>query len=256
MKYAAPYEKLAYVYDSMRADSHSLKMTDYCRLIFERFKINPERGLDLCCGTGSAIEVFLDWGIEMSGLDGSAGMLAVASKKLKKRKVALYHKQLPKFRLLSRTDSTRSEQFDLVTCFYDSLNYMTTQNDLRAAFKSVASHLQPGGWFVFDMNTQAALTQIWGGQVYAGTSDDIAWIWKNHYTERTQRATCETTCFYKVGKEWKRFDELHTERAYPNDVIRRLLEQAGFRVRGLYKCHTFRKPTKNTFRIAVVAQKR
>ncbi|HOP06295.1 MAG TPA: class I SAM-dependent methyltransferase [candidate division Zixibacteria bacterium] len=255
MKYADPYQKLAIVYDLMSADRHSEQMTEYCRSIFNRLKIQPQRGLDLCCGTGTAIEIFTDWGITMSGLDGSSSMLAVAARKLKGRGVKLYHKRLPKFRLLDR-DRPVPVTFDLVTSFYDSLNYIQTQKDLRATFRSVAEHLEPGGWFIFDMNTEAALTQIWGGQVYADAHEDIAWVWKNDYDARRHRATCQTTCFYREGTHWARFDELHTERAYPNETIVKLLKATGFEVRGLYNCGTFRKPTRNCYRIAVVARKR
>jgi ubiquinone/menaquinone biosynthesis C-methylase UbiE len=90
-----PYRKLSTIYDRMGADQHSLKMTEYCRQIFRRFKIHPESGLDLCCGTGTALKVFADWGISMSGLDRSTPMLALAARKLSGRGIRLYQKSLP-----------------------------------------------------------------------------------------------------------------------------------------------------------------
>ncbi len=250
-----PYQKLADVYDLMSADSHSIKMTEYCRQIFARFKIHPRIGLDLCCGTGTAVEIFCDWGIEMSGLDGSSAMLAAAAKKLRGRGVKLYHKQLPDFRLLGSGKKADLRQFDLITSFYDSLNYMTTQRDLTTAFRSVYEHLEPGGWFVFDMNTEEALKILWGGQVYADAREDIAWVWKNKYLAASKKAECRTTCFTRKGKLWERFDEVHVEKAYSNEKIRSLLEKTGFEVRGFYKCHTFRKPGPKAYRIAVVCRK-
>lgn len=250
-----PYSQLARVYDLMGADRHSVKMTEYCRAILGRFKIHPTTVLDLCCGTGTALRIFSDWGLTVAGLDQSAPMLAVAAKKLKGRKIKLYQKTLPRFALIGNNRSSQVRTFDLVTCFYDALNYLTNVRDLKTAFRSVHRHLNPGGWFIFDMNTEAALKILWGGQVYAGARDDIAWIWQNHYFEKRHAAECHTTCFVRKGKLWERFDELHYERACPNEKIVELLEAVGFEVKGFYKCHTFQKPTKNTFRICVVAQR-
>ena len=254
-KTPTPYKKFASVYDQMGADEHSIKMTEYCRQIFRKFKIKPTVGLDLCCGTGTAIERFADRGILMSGLDGSTEMLVQAAKKLKGRGVPLYHKQLPKFSILDPNDSRKRRSFDLVTCFYDSLNYLTTKRDLKTAFRSVYQHLRPGGWFIFDMNTPEALKILWGGQIFADARDDMAWIWKNEYNPKTRSAKCTTTFFDKKGTTWERFVEEHVERGWDNDEIKKMLTDAGFVVKGFYRCHTFNRPTKNTYRICAVAQR-
>ncbi len=250
-----PYQKFANVYDQMGADDHSIKMTAYCFKIFRKFGIKPTTGLELCCGTGSAIQKFAEKGIMMSGLDQSAAMLAMAALKLKSYKVKLYQKSLPKFRLLANGNSKKVMQYDVVTCFYDSLNYLKNQTELKTAFKSVFMHLQPGGWFIFDMNTPPALKILWGGQVYAGTTEQLAWIWQNDYNPKTQSAACRTTFFQKSGHLYERFEEVHVERAYENDVIRKALSAAGFQIKGFYRCFSFEKPRKGTYRICVVAKK-
>ena len=131
MRSTKPYTEFAHVYDLMGADRHSAKMVEYTFKIFRKFNIKATCGLDLCCGTGTAISLFLDQGLPMSGLDQSASMLAVAAKKLKGRKVRLYQKSLPKFRILHSGDSRRLRRFDLVTCFYDSLNYLKNTRELN-----------------------------------------------------------------------------------------------------------------------------
>ncbi len=251
-----PYQKFASVYDQMGADEHSRKMVDYCLKIFRKFDIHPVSGLDLCCGTGTAVQLFSERGILMSGLDRSVQMLAVAARKLNGHRVTLYQKELPTFRLLDSKDSRKLRQFDLITSFYDSLNYLTTKRDLKEAFRSVNRHLTPDGWFIFDMNTDEALKIIWDGQVFADARESLAWIWKNEYHAKSSSAACRTIFFRPKGKLWERFEEVHVEKAYPNSVIQQLLRETGFIVKGFYKCHTFDKPTKNTYRICAVAQKR
>lgn len=255
MKTARPYTEFARVYDLMGADRHSAKMVEYTFKIFRKFRIRAACGFDLCCGTGTAISLFLDQGLPMSGLDQSASMLAVAAKKLRGRKVKLYQKSLPKFKILEFGDSREVRKFDLITCFYDSLNYLKNTRELKIAFRSVFNHLNRGGWFIFDMNTSEALKTIWGGQVYADARDNHAWVWRNTYHEKTRSAKCHITFFVKRGKLWERFDEIHVERACDNATILRLLKEVGFQVKGFYRCFSFEKPKKGTYRICGVVRR-
>jgi len=249
------YNKFATVYDLMGADHFSREMVAYVTLILKRYKITPVTCLDLCCGTGSAIEGLLDLGLDVSGLDGSAQMLAIAAKKLKGRKVKLYHKTLPRFKLLDTIDSRQQRRFDLVTCFYDSLNYMKNETELKAAFKSVYQHLKPGGHFIFDMNTAESLKTLWDEHIYAGQKKDMAWIWENEYLPKKKAAKCHATFFVKNGKSWQRFDEVHTEYAYSNTKIKKLLKDAGFKIKGFHHCLTFQAAKRDSYRIAVIANR-
>lgn len=248
------YERFAEVYDTMRADAFSLKMVEYTLRLFRHFGARPETGLDLCCGTGSAVEAFADSGLAMAGLDGSAAMLRAARRKLRHRKVTLYHQTLPRIDIREgRTGERR--RFDFVSSYFDSLNYLLTRRDLQAAFRAVYRHLQDGGWFVFDMNTPQALKCLWDGQTVSGVRDNVAWVWSNEYYHKARRATVRATFFVKRDRQWQRFDEVHTEAAYPNAELRQMLRSAGFRIRGFYECRTFRKPDRHTSRICVVAQR-
>ncbi|MBU0983048.1 MAG: class I SAM-dependent methyltransferase [candidate division Zixibacteria bacterium] len=253
---AAPYGRFAGIYDRMDADDHSRKMVAYTQKIMQRFRIRPVDGLDLCCGTGTAIAEFADFGVPMAGLDRSKDMLAEARKKLKGRKVDLYCQALPRFEIRdSGRGITGVRRFDLVTCYYDSLNYLLTARDLKAAFRSVYRHVTPGGWFVFDMNTPHAMRTIWSSQIWGQVRDDIAWLFRNEYFESDDSANLYATFFVKSGKSWTRFDEKHTERGYPDDQIRAMLTGVGFVVKGFYCCFTFRKSGPRTNRIAVVVQR-
>lgn len=258
-----PYERFAEVYDLMGADRHSEQMCEYSIRIFKRFGIKAVNGLDLCCGTGTAVSLLSDFGITMSGLDGSAEMLTIARRKLKRYKTRLYHQKLPNFNI-HETNNTRTMApfntkrvcFDLVTCFYDSLNYLLSERALLATFRSVARHLHPGGWFIFDMNTLEALKILWEGQIFADVRDDISWVWKSEYVPAKKIAHLDATFFVKQGRTWSRFDERHTERAYTNVSIKKMLRQAGFVVKGFYHCKTFKSPTRDSMRICGVAQKK
>jgi predicted TPR repeat methyltransferase len=223
MRTGRPYEQFARVYDLMGADHHSAEMVEYTLRLMRRFRIRSRRGLDLCCGTGTAVSLFREQGFAFDGLDQSAAMLAIAAKKLRGKGARLHQKSLPNFKILS-SDGMGVQQYDLVTSYYDALNYLTNAADLQAAFRSVSNHLCEGGWFIFDMNTPEALKSVWGEQVFAGTKENLAWIWQNEYHPHNTSAVCHTTFFVKKGNHWVRFDEEHVERGYPNVKIKRWLQ--------------------------------
>jgi len=251
-----PYEKFAYVYDRMGADLHSVKMTDYTFRIIRKFDIEVTDLLDLCCGTGAALKIFHERGYNVCGLDGSAAMLAMAGKKLRGEKIPLIKQSLPRFSIPEKNKSPKTRQFDLVTCYFDSLNYLKNKIELKAVFRSVSRHLRPGGWFVFDMNTPEALKTLWGAQCYAGAEDNLAWIFQNDYNPHKPSAACHVTLFVRENGEWERWEECHTEYGYENPVIKKFLRDSGFIIKGFYTCFTFDNPGKKTTRIAVVARKK
>lgn len=250
-----PYRKFAEVYDRMGADHHSVHMVEYIVKLMDKFESEPTNGLDLCCGTGTAIKLLTAYGLDMTGLDRSASMLKEAKKKLRGHGVRLVKGELPRFRIYQNKSSKKLSRFDLVTSFYDSLNYMASEQELKTTFRSVFLHLRPGGHFIFDMNTPQALKTIWDSQVWGGVKDDVAWIFRNRHDEANNEADCMATFFVKRGKLWERFDETHTERAYPHPVMKRILRAAGFTIRGYYRCFSQARVTEKTDRICVVARR-
>ena len=253
-----PYDKFGKVYDSIGHDRFSISMAQYTLDILRKFKAEPCDGLDLCCGTGSAMRVLADQGLAMSGLDRSPQMLAIAGKKLADRHVKLYRQELPRFEIRASSSGKRPQlkQFDLVTSFFDSLNYLHDERQLRATFKSVRRHLRPSGLFVFDMNTPYHLDTVFTDQKpYSGVTDDVAWIFRNAPRQSPDVADLLLTVFVRKGKRWERFDEIHRERAYSNRAISAALHDAGFQVKGLYRCLSFEKPTARTMRVCFVTKR-
>lgn len=253
-----PYDKLAIAYDRIGMDRFSVRMVDYAVKLLENFRAEPRDGLDLCCGTGTAIRELSDHGIMMEGLDRSTAMLSVARRKLAGRSVKLHRQNLPRFEIVVKSGGRKQlRRYDLVTSFFDSLNYQLTERDLKATFASVYRHLKPGGWFLFDMNTAHAMRTVFTTrQPEAGVTDKVAWVFRNDANNDRDQSAFLLTFFVKEGRAWRRYDETHRERAYPNTTIARMLRETGFQVKGMYRCLSFEKPTRSTNRIAVVARRK
>jgi SAM-dependent methyltransferase len=95
--------------------------------------------LDVACGTGQHLAC-LQSRYRVEGLDADPGMLAVAAERLPG--VPLHQADMRDFDL--------GRQFDVVTCLFSAIGYMTTIRDLRRAIRSMARHLRPGGLLIVE----------------------------------------------------------------------------------------------------------
>jgi ubiquinone/menaquinone biosynthesis C-methylase UbiE len=246
----AHYQRFAYVYDKMNQDNFSRRMFRYTKRILTGLRCRPRSVLDLACGTGTAATMWAESGVRTCGIDGSEHMLEIARRKAEVQKLDIT------FSRQELTSFAIDEPVDLVTCYYDSLNYLLTLKDLTAAFRCVRRALVDGGYFIFDMNTPEAMKVIWGAQTYAEAHDDIAWIWKNLYFPKQKSAQIHATFFVQnKDKVYERFEEVHTERGYTNTELRRCLKSAGLRTADIFEALRFRKPRRDSLRVAIVAQK-
>jgi SAM-dependent methyltransferase len=252
-----PFDKMAKFYDTMYSRKFSARMVDYTLQILEKFRFEPETVLDVCCGTGTALLEFSKKGYKVEGLDRSRGMLAVARKKLSGRKVALYRQALPRFTITDSKgpDRKRPRQYDLVTSYFDSLNFMLTERDLKTAFRSVFHHLRPGGWCVFDMNTIAMFEPLWNEHPWVGVHDDMIWIMRSEFLKRRAMTRLRPTFLDRQGRSWRRHDEVLYERAYPHGKIKSMLRDVGFQIKGYYHCLSFDPVTRASKKFCAAVKK-
>jgi SAM-dependent methyltransferase len=100
--------------------------------------------LELGVGSGRIAVPIAAAGIEVVGVDLSAGMLEVARERAELAGVSI------DLRLGDMRDPPVDGTFPLVIVPFRSLLHMETDDDRRAALRAVAAHLAPGGRFVFD----------------------------------------------------------------------------------------------------------
>lgn len=103
-----------------------------------------ESALDLCCGTGAAMEALLPVATErVVGIDFSAGMLNVA-----RRRFAA-HQGLPQIEYIlgDVMEMEFREEFDLAVCF-GALGHILPSEE-RDFVSRIYSSLKPGGVFLF-----------------------------------------------------------------------------------------------------------
>lgn len=121
----------------------------YIRSLIELHHPQARNILDLGCGTGRHDLLLAHMGYEVTGVDQSEEMLAVAAAQLS----ALGHHP-PSIHLDFKQGDIRSvrlgSSFDAVVSLFHVMSYQTTNEDLSAAFATARAHLKPGGVFIFD----------------------------------------------------------------------------------------------------------
>jgi SAM-dependent methyltransferase len=106
--------------------------------------LKGDRLLDVACGTGKSFEPLLERGYRVSACDLSPAMVAEARRKWGTQAEIV---------VADMRDLPWRDEFDLVTCLDDAVNYLLTTEDLHAALASMARVLRPDGIAVFDANT-------------------------------------------------------------------------------------------------------
>ncbi len=175
--------------------------------------------LDLACGTGNLTEELKNLGYDMIGIDLSVDMLNIA--KEKNPDILYLCQDMREFELYGTVDC--------ICCMTDSLNYITDTNDLAEIFRLVKNYLNPGGSFIFDLNTFYKLKAVLGGNTFTYDDGDVFYVWENDFDE--EENICDFYLSFFVKQEngtYRRFDEEHCEKAYHISQITDLLTSAGF----------------------------
>jgi cyclopropane fatty-acyl-phospholipid synthase-like methyltransferase len=144
----AIYDLLARHYDAVTGDSST--ETAFIDNIIKHAHGQAVKLLEVACGTGGIITALADR-YQVSGLDISPGMLAVARKKLPEG-TPLYLADMSCFNL--------SMKFDAVICVYHGINHLLDFSAWESFFDCAYRHLNDGGVLIFDSYTASNLKMM------------------------------------------------------------------------------------------------
>ncbi len=242
------YEALAVSYDRLTNDVNYEATVDFYRQILSREGVCPRTAVDLACGTGSVAAILARDGLEVTGVDLSEEMLTVACEKT----MELPHP--PRFvkQPLQRLHLPRG--VDLAVCALDSLDYITEPEECKEAIRRVYKALNPGGIFIFDVNTPEKLRAM-DGQVFLDEDDDVYCVWRGEFDEQTNICSYGMDLFQRQGNLWTRSFEEHREYAYSAEQLVGYLKNAGFNRIRVYGDGKMEAPRPGEQRIYLSARK-
>ena len=139
----------------------------------------------------------------------------------------------------------------------DSMNYILEEADLREVFSRVHEYLEEDGVFIFDLNTVYKYRDLLGETTIAENREEGSFIWENYFDEESAVNEYDLTLYIREdGESYRRFEEVHYQRAYDLKTIDRLLADAGMELTAAYDAFTKEPVRDDSERIFVVARPR
>lgn len=247
------YSEFARVYDLFMDNIPYEEWCDYLVMLLKQHGVDDGLVLELGCGTGNMTEALKRRGYDMIGIDNSEEMLAEAIEKSMEsdsdtgEKPVLYLCQdMREFELYGTVRA--------VVSVCDSMNYILEPEELLQVFRLVNNYLDPEGVFIFDLNTRYKYEKILGEQTIGETREDHCFIWDNYYDEASRVNEYILNLFIRGNDgRYDRYEEVHYQRAYDLDEIRRLIEASGLRWKGAYDAFTMEPVREDSERIYIIA---
>ena len=242
------YHALAQSYDRLTNDVDYLMTVDFYQQILDREGVCPRTAVDLACGTGSVALLLAQKGLKVTAVDLSEEMLCVAAQKAQELNAP------PMFLCQNLRDLYLPRGVDLAVCALDSLDYILDPEDCAQAIARVYKVLNPGGIFIFDVNTPEKLRAM-DGQVFLDEDEDVYCVWRGSFDEEENICSYGMDLFQRRGDTWLRSFEEHREYAYSRDQLVGFLKAAGFTHIRVYADRSFAAPGPGEQRIYFSARK-
>jgi SAM-dependent methyltransferase len=235
-----PYRQFAQFYDHVMGDPIAPVIKSSFERSRRRYDIRFASAADIGCGTGTFLLHLSRFCDVLYGVDRSAAMLAQARRKLRGANVRFLQQDLRVLRLPQRVD--------LITCMFNTLNYLTTAAGVQAALQRVRENLRDGGQLVFDVITGAGESgrtrRLRQRIAVPGTL--ATWRFR---TDGSRYRSC-------VEMRWRSSDgqggqgtrrEVHHQRWYPLPWLCALLDKCGLNVCGIHDVVSYEPASPHTW---------
>ena len=242
------YKSLAESYDRLTTDVDYGAVVDFYFEILANEGITPKTAVDLACGTGSVALLLSRAGLRVTAVDMSEDMLCVAQQK------AQDEDNPPQFICQQLQKLHLPKGVDLAVCALDSLDYILNPEACRQAIARVYKALNPGGCFIFDVNTPEKLRAM-DGEIFLDEDENVFCLWRGEFDEKTNICTYGMDIFQRRGKLWERSGEIHREYAYSAQMLVSFLKDAGFTAIEVFGDRRMAPPDDGEQRIYLKARK-
>ena len=267
------YTAFAYVYDELMDNVPYDDWAEYLIGLLKENGVADGLVCELGCGTGQMTRRLAAAGYDMIGIDLSEDMLEVAREQEygacddeEYFENEVIDDRIQPSILYLQQDMRSFELYGTVSAIVsicDSMNYITTEEDLLTVFKLVNNYLDRDGVFIFDLNTEYKYKELLGDSTIAENREDVSFIWENLYDEEKHLNEYSLTLFAKADTEgeedgsaslYEKYEEVHLQRAYSLEEVKRLLSEAGMTFVAAYDVLTHETPGPQCERMYLVAK--
>lgn len=217
-----PYGPLAPLYDRLTQDVDYEAFADFYEKIFKARMPGAETLLDLGCGTGSLTAIMSKHGYELIATDISPDMLMEARDKCSQLEGIIQ----PLFLCQSMTELDLYGTVNAAYSSLDAINYLPC-SQLPKVFSLLHLFIEPGGLFIFDINSPQRLLSL-DGSVSVDEDENILCLWRGDYDSEEKALCYSIDIFTREGRLWRRSLEEHVEYVHEPEQLCRMLSDAGF----------------------------
>ncbi len=185
-----------------KSDGFAMKMAPKINAFYQKTSLykSNKKVLDVACGTGQLATYFLARGYHVTGLDLASHMVNHATANNAKY---VENKQA----LFTATDASNFDldpQFGLVVSTFNGMNHLQDFEAVEQSIANICKALVPGGYFVFDINTQLGLKRVIENTSVIDTEDEIT-LRKRFFNGN--RVTLYASGCFKHNNIWHRYQE-------------------------------------------------
>lgn len=209
------YKNFSKVYDKFMKHCNYDEWADLVKKIISESDVSGKNLLDLGCGTGETLLRLKD-DFQCSGLDLSSDMLTIANKKLKNKGVKLFLGDMRAF--------DTGEKYDIIISLFDTVNHLTSLEDLEELLLCIKNNLNPGGIYIFDVINREFMNKMFPGGVYYDDRKDMTIIWEHFQEEDVD--IIEAVYFVKNrAGHYEKLKEMYEKRIFTHGEIENILKK-------------------------------
>ena len=183
----------------------------------------------------------------MIGVDMSGEMLEAAMEGNQDGSILYLQQDMREFELYGTVRA--------IVSICDSMNYLMEYEELVQVLSLADNYLDPGGVFLFDMNTPYKYRELLGEQTIAENREEGSFIWENYFDEEEQVNQYDLTLFVREEDDrYRKYEETHFQRAYEVDEVKKAIREAGLKLVAVYDGWTKDAPRKDSERLSFVVR--
>ena len=226
----AAYDGMAGFYDAFTAHhDYELWLGNLLPAIEAHGPLRGKTLLDVGCGTGKSFLPMVERGWSITGVDLSPGMVEQARGKVDAgRQVELLVADARELPVLG--------SFDLVWCLDDGLNYMLTEDELRAALTRMRRNLDPAGVLVFDLNTLLSFRTFFAEKAVV-EREGQRMVWQGRADPKGPAGMIAEATLSAEGADSVATRVVHRERHFPEREVLEAIGVAGLRCVDVFGIH-------------------